>query len=118
MTDRLEMMSLPYFVMGSSTKVSEVFEDLTNSLKGMDVKSIRRPRKWRGESFTDRQVPVAVVEADCYNKDAVFAVVGEVASRNHVTTMKNNAHRNATSEILIYIQLRKDESKSLVSDKD
>jgi hypothetical protein len=90
-----------------SDKAQEVFKDLSESLAGLNVVSIRHPRKWRGENFTDRQIPIAAVTVDCYNKLEVFKVVGEVASRNHVTTMAKNGYRNSRSEILIYIQLKK-----------
>lgn len=98
-------------VVSLNVRVQGVFDDLVSSLDGLNVISVRVPRKWKGESFPAKQIPIAVVKADCYNRDKVFRTVGEVASRNHVATMSNNAYRNAASEILIYIQLKKDESK-------
>lgn len=92
--------------MNSPANVQEVFADLSASLKGLNVVSIRRPRKWKGKNFTERQIPIAIVTADCYNKQQVFDAVGEVAARNHVAVMMNHGYRNSRSEILIYINLK------------
>lgn len=100
--------------MSIEVRVKEVFEDLSKALEDSKIVSIRRPRKWRGDDFTARQIPIAVVTVDCYNKQKVFDTVGEVASRNHVATMANSGYRNSRSEILLYINLKKSEIPELV----
>lgn len=62
-------------------RVVVIREDLVGSLAGFEV----------------GRVPVAVVTVGGFNVDGVVRVVGEVASRHHVATMRDRGYRNSRS---------------------
>lgn len=102
---------LSVFTVSLDERVSEAYDDLMESLKDMEVSSVRVPRKWQGEQLSDRQIPVAAVKVDCFKRDTVFNAVEKVAARNRMAVMKDRGYRNSMSDILLYVHLKKSEVK-------
>lgn len=95
-----------------SGRVDSIFTAVSESVVQFESVKVRKPRKFRGADFTDRQVPIVAVSVGVLDKGRVVEIVRNVAADNYVAVMVDHGYRNSRSDILVYIQLKKGESKS------
>lgn len=84
------------------------YTDLSN--RG-DVR-VRMPRTGQYRDFNEREVPIAAINVDCYDRDRVAALVNEVASRNHITATRPDRMSNARDDIFLFINLKKSDPEN------